>query len=166
MIQLPPADSLIKRFKLVNIIMAFIFLAVLMLTQCTPVPADEIQPLTQGQQPQSSHDAASMIGKTLPEFLFYIPFDNYEIKCDIEGIQTTVKIRAYATENNPVRSDIHIGEVHIAYWLPMLNMLLAVDADRKVTESIKLDKLEGDTVCQLVRGFYENGFGSNKGEIK
>ena len=76
-----------------------------------------------------------MIGKTIPQFLVYVPFTQEVTICRKGDDRVTTMVRTYAYSdgegNKPVmRKDQFVGTVIIAHYLPGIDTLFYMENDR------------------------------------
>ena len=102
-----------------------------------------------------------MIGKTLPPFLVYVPFNQEETRCIGGDVNLHVMVRNYTFTNKKgktvdVRSDLFLGNVIIGHWMPGIKKFFPVGKDGKVISVVPLERFYPVQHCQAARGYYES----------
>ena len=92
-----------------------------------------------------------MVGKTIPQFLVYIPFSQQVTSC-IGEVNIHVMVRRYAMEGVEIRQDAFVGNTIIAHYLKSEKSLLLIGDDGKVSKVVEMDRFYPAQHCDAARG--------------
>lgn len=99
-----------------------------------------------------------MIGKTLPQFLVYMPFTQEVTSCMGET-SFTIMARHYiyedvrAGEMVDIRTDLFLGSVIVGHWLEGIKKYLGLDKDGKVVRITTFERFYPSQQCNVTREY-------------